>query len=192
MGQAKRRAAANRDWLNAFTDEERIIADAAERLLVKFIDPAEATGMCYQMTFFLRLYLCEKGIATRPVIGYINDGTDDVLVSHAWLEFSGKKVDLTLGNTERPELNPIGEVIILDRAIRSGCKYSYQIEKSPAALAIEEDWLQRSDAATIVIQKREEHLAMLARSANDKELRLFLDSAPDGFTFGELRAIIDR
>jgi hypothetical protein len=110
------------------TAGERVVADVAERLFNRFIKPAESTGMCYRLTFFLHLYLADKGVQTVPVVGYINDGSDDIMISHAWLEFGGKKTDLTLGITEDPDLNPVGNVIILDQILFSGLTYTYQAQ----------------------------------------------------------------
>jgi hypothetical protein len=45
LGQAQLRSAAIQKWLTGLTDDERTCADAAQRLLQRFIDPAEATGM---------------------------------------------------------------------------------------------------------------------------------------------------
>jgi hypothetical protein len=42
----------------------------------------------------------------------LNDGTDDIMISHAWLDYDGRKTDITLANTERPDIIPIGQVII--------------------------------------------------------------------------------
>ena len=45
MGQAKRRNAEVQNWLEGLSPEETQVADAARRLITKFIDPSEATGM---------------------------------------------------------------------------------------------------------------------------------------------------
>jgi hypothetical protein len=101
MGQAKHRRAQIDGWKATLSPTEVQIAEAAQRLLERFIEPDEATGMCYRMTFLLHLYLAERGIGTTPVVGYVNDGTDDAMISHAWLGYEGKKNDLTLARAER-------------------------------------------------------------------------------------------
>jgi hypothetical protein len=191
VGQAKLRSAAIQKWLAGLTDEERVCADAAQRLLQRFIDPAEATGMCYRLVFFLHLYLKDRGILTNPVVGYLNDGTDDVMVSHAWLELSGKKTDLTLGRTERPAVNPPGDILILDFPVRRGHGYTYHLEKTPEAIAVEEHWLREPDAAGLVRHKAAEHDRMLRLSADPIAMHAFLDAAPDGLTYARLASIID-
>jgi hypothetical protein len=191
MGQAKRRASEKKQWLDSLTGEERVIADTAERLLHKFLEPTGATGMCYRMTFFLHLYLAERGIKTIPVVGYVNDGSDNVMISHAWLDYKGKRTDVTLANSGNPDLNPIGQVIILDRIVRNGCAYSYHLEKSPEALTVENQWLREPAPAQIVQIKRVEHSAMLDRATSALKIRNFLDAAPDKITFKILKAKID-
>jgi hypothetical protein len=75
MDQAKRRAQID-GWKATLSPTEVQIAEAAQRLLERFIEPDEATGMCYRMTFLLHLYLADRGIGTTPVVGYVNDRTD--------------------------------------------------------------------------------------------------------------------
>ncbi len=190
MGQAKRRGAEIEKWLASLSPEEAQVADAAQRLLVRFIDPREATGMCYRLTYFLHLYLTEKGIETTPIIGYVNDGTDDVFMSHAWLEYGGKKIDLTLGRPERPELNPAGDILLLDFPVRRARKYSYHLTKSAEAIAVESEWLKDPRGAAVVRHKTAEHEAMEKRAKSEAEMRAFLDLAPDGFTYDRLASII--
>jgi hypothetical protein len=146
--------------------------------------------MCYRLTFFLHLYLRSKGMPTNPVIGYLNDGTDDIMVSHAWLELGGQKTDLTLGRTERPEVNLPGDILILDFPFRRAHAYTYHREKTPQAIAVEERWLKEPDAAGLVRRKAAEHARMLRLSADPDAMRAFLDSAPDGLTYARLASII--
>ena len=96
--------------------------------------------MCYRLTYLLHLYLLQRGIDTTPVIGYVNDGTDDIFMSHAWLEHQGKKVDLALGQTQRPDLNVPGDVLVLDYPIRRARSYSYHLTKSPEAVPLRTDF----------------------------------------------------
>jgi hypothetical protein len=190
MGQAKRRGADIQKWLVGLSPEEKQVADVAQRLLTRFIDPSEATGMCYRLTYFLHLHLLEKGIKATPVIGYVNDGTDDVFMSHAWLDYEGKKTDLTLARAERPDLNPPGDILILDFPLRRAGKYTYHVTKSAAAFAVESEWLKDPRAAGVVRQKAAEHEAMEKRARSTEEMRVFLDRAPDGITYDRLTSII--
>jgi hypothetical protein len=190
MGQAKRSTAEAQKWLASLSPEETQVADVAQRLLVRFIDPCEATSMCYRLTYFLHLYLTDKGIKTKPVVGYVNDGTDDVFMSHAWLEYDGKKTDLTLGRPERPELNPPGDILILDFPFRRAGKYSYHLTKSAEAIAVETEWLKDPRGGSLVRHKAAEHEAMQKRAKSEAEMRVFLDLAPDGITYDRLGTII--
>ncbi|OWK18958.1 hypothetical protein AJ88_46700 [Mesorhizobium amorphae CCBAU 01583] len=91
MGQAKQRAVAKKQWYETLTASECVVVDVAERLFNRFIKPAESTGMCYRMTFFLHLYLADKGVQTVPVVGYINDGSDDVMIRTPGLSLAARK-----------------------------------------------------------------------------------------------------
>ncbi len=192
MGHAKRRADENKQWINSLTPQERVIADTADRLLNRVLKPMGATGMCYRMTFFLHLYLAELGIQSTPVIGYINDGTDDIMISHAWLGYNGRKTDVTLANTEHPDISPIGQVIVLDRVIQNGHTYSYHLVQSAKGLAAEVSMLRDPASAEVVNTKRDEHSAMLTRARDASAMRAFLDSAPDRMTFEMIKAIVNK
>lgn len=188
MGQAKRRTSDNQKWFDSLTTDERKIADTADRLLNRVLKPMGATGMCYRMTFFLHLYLIEMGIQTTPVVGYINDGTDDIMISHAWLDYNGKKTDITLASMEHPDITPIGQVIVLDRVVHSGHTYSYHLQQSAKGLEAEGTIL----STDVVNMKRAEHSAMLARARDGSIMRAYIDSAPDRMTFTMLKAIVDK
>jgi hypothetical protein len=190
MGQAKRRAKEIKQWVDSLTAEERLIAETADKLLNRVLKPMAATGMCYRMTFFLHLYLAELGIQTIPVVGYINDGTDEIMISHAWLEYDGKKIDVTLANSEHPDISPSGQVIVLDRVVHGGHTYSYHREQSAEGLAAETGMLRES--AQVVHMKRAEHIAMLARAEDASVMRALLDAAPDRMTFDMLNAVVNK
>jgi hypothetical protein len=191
MGQAKQRSAELKKWQASLSPEEVTVADAVQRLLLRFIDPSEATRMCYRLTYFLHLYFIEKGVSTKPAFGYVNAGTDDVFMSHAWLDYLGKKTDLTLYRAERPELNPPGDVLILDHPFRRAGTYTYHLTKSAAAHAVENAWLKDLRGGALVRHKAEEHETMQRRSLNATEMRTFQDSGPHGLTYQRLRSIID-
>jgi hypothetical protein len=192
MGQAKRRAAEIEKWVDSLSTEERKIAETADRLLNRVLKPMGATGMCYRMTFFLHLYLAELGIQTTPVIGYINDGTDDIMISHAWLDYKGKKTDITLANTQDLDINPIGQVVVLDRVVHNGHVYSYHPDQSAKGLAAEVGMLSDPESAGVVHMKRAEHIAMTARAKDASVMRTFLDAAPDRMHFEMLKAVVDK
>lgn len=148
--------------------------------------------MCYRMTFFLHLYLGAKGVQTVPVVGYINDGSDDIMISHAWLEFGGKKTDLTLGATQSPDLNPVGNVIIVDHVVRTGREYSYHLDRSAKSIAAEAQWLQHPTIGPVVRRKEREHAAMGAIAINPDQMLAFLNAAPDRLTYDALLEIIEN
>lgn len=101
MGQAKQRAQfydiAKRQLLDRCDGPSRTVAAASINLFDRFIVPRRFTGACYQVTMTLQKYLEEThGIAAQAVVGYVNDGTDDIMISHGWLEYEGMKIDLGL------------------------------------------------------------------------------------------------
>lgn len=192
MGEAKKKMAAAREWRESLSPDEIVVADAATKLFSAFVQPFQAMGMCYRLTFFLAEYLQDHhGISVVPMVGYINDGEGDIMASHAWIELGGKKVDLALAFTEHPEAQLVGEVLILDRVTRPGVRYTYHRERSPEALrAI---MRLRSDVKfeTLADHKEQEHLTMKARAQNPDLRRAYLDDAPDGFVYDRLVKLME-
>jgi hypothetical protein len=116
MGQAKKRAAELATWLETLSTDERKVFAVARAAYEKIVKAQNATGMCYRMTFFMTAYLTkELSTQVEPVVGYINDGSDDLMISHAWVEIGGKKTDINLTMTEHPQAQLTGPLLILDR-----------------------------------------------------------------------------
>ena len=191
MGQAKQKAAEMSIWLNSLTDKERIIHETARALFDKFIKPRNVTGMCYHSVFFLHENLKEKhGVTTEPVIGYVNDGTDDIMISHAWLEYAGRKTDVSLAVTEHPDVSPAGQLIVLDKVIKPGHKYNYHTQMTPAGLLALQT-MRANGHHAIVEHKAAEHLTMVARAKNPDLIRAYLDAEPNGFDYEKITQIIE-
>ena len=189
MGEAKRNAADLQKWLDGLTKDERVVYESARALFDGFIRPERVREMCYHSVFFLHEYIKNShGIIIEPVIGFINDGTDDVLISHAWLELSGKKTDVSLTFTSRPEVNPPGQLIYHDRVFGMGHVYSYHREMSEAGReALEEI---RSADPVLVDHKEQEHAKMHTMVEDRSQIRAYLDAAPEGMTYKEIVARI--
>lgn len=189
MGEAKRKAASVTKWLDGLPVEERIVFDTASDLFNKLIKPENISRMCYHSVFFLHEYLKNKhSIITTPIIGYVNDGTDDVMMSHAWLEFHGKKTDVSIAVTADPDMWPMGELIILDQVMKSGHKYTYHSEMTESGLQA----MMRMSNQKIVTHKMEEHAIMTARSKNPDLIRPYLDGDPNGRDYNRIAEIIEK
>lgn len=137
MGQAKQRAQSYNSLKQRLLDRHhgpaRTVATAAINLFDGFILPRRLTGACYQLTMTLQKFLADKhGIATQAVVGYVNDGTDDIMISHGWLEYEGMKVDLGLHVVEHPDVVKPGALVVLDEPLRPGViEYTYHLERPP-------------------------------------------------------------
>lgn len=191
MGEAKKRANRLREWHDTLTDHEKIIAEVAAQIFERFVEPAQATGMCYRLAFFLTELLDRQhSLLVEPIVGYVNDGTDEIMTSHAWVESVGKRTDLSLAFTEYPEIQLPGEVLILDRIVRPGTRYIYSRDQTPDALQALQNVRANPRFGHIVAQKEAEHAAMLARSKSAELRRAYLDSAPDGFDYTRLARIV--
>jgi hypothetical protein len=77
------------------------------------------TRGCYYLAFFLRQFLKDAfGIQVEMVVGWVDD--TPLPVSHAWIEFNGKKTDISLGAALKPNGDLAAPVIIHDFAYRTG------------------------------------------------------------------------
>ncbi|RUX43488.1 hypothetical protein EOA33_29175 [Mesorhizobium sp. M4A.F.Ca.ET.050.02.1.1] len=191
MGEAKQKAAAIAKWRDGLSDEAKIVNDAAQALFDKFIKPRHVTGMCYHSVFFLHEFLKDRhGIITVPIVGYVNDGTDDIMISHAWLEYEGKKTDVSLAVTARPDVSPAGELIILDRVVKGGHKYFYHREMTTAGL-LQLQKMRMNGQQALVDHKMEEHSLMTARSTQTELIRSYLDGEPNGLTYEKIVVLIE-
>jgi hypothetical protein len=200
MGEARRRRleleatrAANVAWRDGLSPDQQAIANAAMRLHVNFIRPNRFAGGCYLLAFFLRRYLrLEHGLDARAVVGYVCDGTTPLRVSHAWLEYLGKKTDVSLTITEFPEHQPPGDLIVLDRILSRGvASYTYHLTESPESLAIvRESSAESASFKAMTAAKDREHSEMLVRANNDDAMEAFLAKTPPDVSYRVMAAAI--
>ncbi len=196
MGEARSRRQlyerARQRLLDRHDGQHRIVVESAINLFDRFILPNRFTGACYQITMTLEKYLAEThGIASRTIVGYVNDGTDDIMISHAWLEFDGRKIDIGLHVVDRPDVTPPGAVIILDEALQPGAaEYSYHLSRPPASIAFVERMLRDPSQANVARRKEAEHEEMLARSRNPDLRDIYLAGAPAQSSFALMTSVL--
>lgn len=193
MGEAKRRARqyeeAKTALLEDLSGDARIVADTSIAFFERFILPRRYIGGCYLTTMFLDTYLREeRGVTVTPVVGYVNDGTDDIMISHAWIELDGRKTDLTLAFVEYGHAGPL---LVLDRELRPGAvQYSYHREQTNEGRAQYAALMDDPRMRPIVIHKEQEHADMLARIGDPAMTRAHMDAAPPGLRYEDLRDAI--
>lgn len=197
MGEAQRRKAEIEkvsrlytDWLATLTQSEREVAQVSMRAHERIVKGKRLLGACYLLSFFLHQYLKrEKGIETTVVVGWINDGTTPLMISHAWLEFGGKKTDITLTHTEHPDVQLTGELIILEHVVRSGrVKYTYHRQRSmEAVIALQK---LREEMPWSVDAKEAEHLQMEEMSESEAMIQKYLNAAPDDRNYDALAQLL--
>lgn len=134
MGQAKRRRdeidklkSREVDWLATLDVTHRAIATTAINAFENIVIKNDLTGGCYNLAFFLREYLKrERDIAVEMVVGWVTDSSWSGAISHAWIEYGGKKTDISIWNTEHPEAQLPGAVLLHDFVYRRGqTTYTY-------------------------------------------------------------------
>jgi hypothetical protein len=193
MGQAKRKKEAQVAWESGLNDDERQIAKAARALYENIVKPMGLSGACYRLAFFLAAYLHDKhNITVEPVVGYANDGTGPIMTSHAWIEYGGKKTDVSLTVTEHADAQPTGALLILDYPVAYGrANYSYHRTMSQEAITEEHHLAQEPKYMQIIMQKKREHRMMEKLSKDKRAIREYLDGAPDGLTYARMASLID-
>lgn len=196
MGEAKRRreaeARCRQTVLDGLSGDAATLARTAIALFENFIYPRRYTGGCYLTTMFLSRYLREEhGVETEPVVGYVNDGTDNIFVSHAWLEYGGLKTDLTLNVVEHAHAVPNGAALVLDRVLREGSvRHTYHREISAAGLAQNAAMMNDPDLRRLLLHKQQEHRDMLERAATPAATKAFMDAAPPGVRYEDMKRAV--
>ena len=190
MGQAKRRKSELELWQASLSPDELRLVIVARSLFRNFVRPAKATGMCYRMAAFLTERLSADQITVEPIVGYANDGTDDIMIPHAWIELGGKRTDVTLGITEQPDAQLPGQVIVLDRIMVKGQQYSYLREMTVAGRRKWEAARSSQTTRALIEGKEAEHQAMSKMMQTSASRRLYLDAAPDGWNYDRIAKIV--
>ncbi|RQN40792.1 Rho GTPase-activating protein [Paraburkholderia tropica] len=200
MGEAARRKAEiqalkNRrgTWLDSLNDEERTVVKVAGDLYDKFVNRYNFTEGCYLLSFFLREYLRrEHSIHVDVVVGWVNDGTWDGASSHAWVEFCGRKVDISLHKTSHPDVQPPGDLILLDYVEKKGlASYSYWKElQAQHATTLTEMRKSDSEFDRVVARKDAEHQRMCDFAAMTDGAAKYLSSAPRQLNYDALAKML--
>ena len=190
MGEAARRKAADAAWLATLDEQERILVRAAKGLGAAL--PLD--GACYRASMFLKLFLeQEHGIDTNVVVAFVNDGTDELYASHAWLEFQGQQTDLTLCRPLRPEVQQRGKLVIHGRVIAEGWpRYTYHLHRPPEGVRVIEQMMADPATRPLIAEQEEIHLHMVATAKNNALIHAYLDGAPDGLTYDRIAAAVKR
>lgn len=108
----------------------------------------------------------------------------------AWIELADKRTGLSLALTERADVQLPGGVLILDRVMRPGIRYTYHRTRTPEALLALQELRSGPRFEAIVEQKEAEHVAMMACSKSTALRRAYLYSAPDGLDYDMLARIV--
>lgn len=196
MGEATRRrqeeARLRAQVLDGLSGDAVVIAHTAVALFERFVLPKRYTGGCYLTTMFLNRFLREEhDIATQAFVGYVNDGTDDIFMSHAWLEFEGLKTDLTLNVVEHGHALPNGAALVLDRVLREGkVRHSYHLAPTEAGLAQNREMMAVRDLRAIMLHKEQEHRDMVTRAATPEAMAAYMDGAPTGLRYEDMRQAV--
>ncbi|WP_409478693.1 hypothetical protein [Pseudobdellovibrio sp. HCB154] len=188
MGQAKHRKKELEKFVLSLSKEEQIVFDLSKKTYERVICEHNLKGACYHMTYFLKMILRKKyGIETTAVIGFVNDGTDDILYSHGWLEYEDKKIDLAVA---KPNFGDIfGPVLILDYKFQEhgSSEYSYYREMNAAGeLAIQRLIEDDPRAKTLAEYKQQEHNFMVEISKSEEQIMSYLNNIPNGYTYSKL------
>ena len=196
MGQAKRRSEtykkAKTELLQKNSDGAYVVAKTAIKLFDDFIYPQRYTGGCYHITMILHRFLTfELGIPTQPIVGYVNDGTDDLMISHAWLEYQGLKSDLTLFLPNPSYQQPSGALLVLDQELLKGeLSYSYHTEQTEAGRAQTEVMRLDPKIAPVLHRKEQEHQAMLECAADADIMKEYLNAAPSEIGYDAISKLL--
>ncbi|CAN7748495.1 hypothetical protein [Duganella sp. LjRoot269] len=135
MGEAKGRRAALVAWEADLSDEEKTIVSVCKLIHARLNKDAGFVRACYFFAMLLRKHLKEqKGILVTPVVGWA--GYKGNVFGHAWAEYQGKIIDLSLTQTTEPIIFPSGPLVILGQPFGHGVTYEYIRETSDDIAAV--------------------------------------------------------
>lgn len=187
MGDAKRRSAEIKmllsresDWHNSLHGEEKDVAEVAIATFNRIVLQQNLTGGCYNLAFFLREYLArERGIAVEMVVGWVTDSSWEGGISHAWIEHGARKTDISIWNTEEPEAQLPGAVIIQDFEYRKGVTdYTYQRELPQSAREYLDRAAKNPEFGAAYRNKDAEHQEMFRLAAAPDGAAQYFSRAP--------------
>lgn len=200
MGEAKRRAneisklrVEHEQWLEKLTAPEKEILLLAERLEERLVRAKGFTGGCYHLAFFMTRYLADKGIEVKPVVGWVDDGTWEGVASHAWIDFHGRKTDVSMTRTEHPVQQPPGAMIVLDRVLKKGqTEYTYYENDDPRALTAIAMQRKNQMLGALQAHKGAQHRQMMsiAEVGHMERIDAYLAQAPQGLKFDDLKRLV--
>lgn len=115
------------------------------------------------------------------------------MISHAWLEYGGRKVDLTLHLTEAPDVQLPGALIVLDQVLRPGIvRHSYHRERTLAGIVQDEKMMRDPHLAALLKHKAVEHQAMSERARDPDLMTRYLESAPEEMGYEAMAEVLRR
>jgi hypothetical protein len=177
--------------LGQLDEDGALVVNTSLRLLKRF--PA-LEGACYRYAFFLRLYLKERfGLDGKAVIGFVNDGTDNLYSSHAWYKFRGRITDLAISAPLHPEVQLRGPLTIHGIEFEPGHPWTYHRQRPDIGNEMMAQFLSECDLATArALQELEaQHRRLTLFATNDALIRNYLDGCTDGWTYSEIAAAMD-
>lgn len=195
MGEAKRRqamkvmeAARRKAWEAGLDEHGRIILRIAE----KTAQALAIDGACYRATLFMKYHLeLRYDIRGDAVVGYVNDGTDELYGYHAWLETDGLRTDVALCRPQDPSIQKRGPLTILGHEMAAGWPYTYHRTRPPQATAMIMEWMRDPSMRELVSQQEEQHMRLASTARRSDLIRVYLDGAPDGLDYERLAAMVE-
>lgn len=201
MGEERRRRAereqqrrAQEEWLATLPPAEHTAATVSQRAFERIVLRRGFVGSCYLLAFFLNRFLrTQHDIATEVIVGWVNDGTWFGMASHAWILLNGKKIDIALALTEDSDAQPSGDLIILDRVVRTGqVRYSYHREQPPESIAYLQKLVREGDLSSEAVAfKDREHAIAQRVAASPEGIAAFLDAAPPDRNYRALVQVLN-
>ncbi len=179
MGEATRRKSEYNAWIAGLDNEERHVVETAYSLY-KILPPAA----CYRASLFLQYHLKKcYNIEGNAVIGFVNDGTDNLYSSHAWYVFQDKMTDIAISRPMNPSIQNAGHLIIHGNIIKAGWeKWNYHTERpTDASEALQS--LRSIGHGAYVDNLENIHSYMKNISNNADLIREYLDNAPDKLSY---------
>jgi hypothetical protein len=164
-------------WRNNLDYSEREVVASAEQLNAVL----PALGATYRAAFFLHHYLANLyAINGEIIVGFVNNGEDNIYRSHAWFLYENQPTDLAISRLGGVGSDQAGPLLIHGFEVKPGKKkWEYhRARPSGSVLAVQE--LVPDPEDTDAVRHAEElHMHLANVALNSSMVRAYLDQAPD-------------
>lgn len=170
-------------WRGNLDQAERDIVSVAEKLDTVLPE----LGATYRAAFFLHTYLTNyHALQGELVVGFVNNGEDNIYRSHAWYVYEGQMTDLAISRMGGVGSGQAGPLLIHGFELKPGKKWNYHKSRPSGSILAVQELVPDPEDKESVTHAEELHMHMANVATDASMVRSFLDQAPDKMDYNAL------